>query len=586
MFCCLHLDLWKHFSRIRCAADNKNVDGFIVCNQCKKVFKYTSTGGTTNILSHIEKHQQPNQTNQIDQFFAPVKNFQLSIADKEVLVDASVNFVCKDLRPYLALEGEGMLDFAQCIWNMGAKLGMKSRDEIRSALPSAVTVSRNVKKNAEKKKNEMRTILSKMITCCLFMGVTCDIWMDDYRRISYMALTIHFYTNVMNLCDQVISIVPLDITKRKSASYIKDVIKQSLQSNNIPFDNEKLVFVTDRGANIKKALENFYRLNCFPHFINNTVQEACKIDIIAKAIKQCAELVRYFKISGLNNELKVSLKSVVKTRFNYVLATIESILINWNQITEILNRENELNRIDGLNTELLKHVSNFLSPFKQWSDHSEKSKSPSLSYVWIAIDALIKHCAVKDDDDHLVTLMKVKALGYIEKRFVLHKFHRISTFLNPNFKCLKFASTALYEKTLSDTREMVAMIPEQANPSVTRRDSRSSASTIESELSNYCDNIADDNDEIGAYIRFNHFTDLKLDPGRWWFNHVIDFPKLSKLAIAIHGIPASSTPSERAFSTSGAIITDRRVYLSPASIEDIIILRSDAEKFMKNNIWG
>lgn len=456
--------------------------------------------------------------------------------------------------------------------------------DIRSILPSAVTVSRYVKKNAELKKNILRSILTRMLTCCLFMGVTCDIWMDDYRRISYLALTVHFYTDSMKLCDQVISIAPMDVTIHKNAAYVKDCIKKALESNGLPFDHNKLVFVTDRGSNIKKALDNFTRLNCFPHFVNNTVQQTCKVDVISKIIDRCAKLVKYFKISGLNNELRVSLKSIIKTRFNYVLATIDSILANWDQINEILERENEMNRIESIDIELLKKISKFLNPFKHWSDLCEKSKSPSLSYVWIAIDSIIKHCAVTDDDDHLISVMKVKALSYIEKRFVLHKFHRISTFLNPNFKCLKFATPSLYDKTLEDTREMLTTIPD--GPIVNRRHSLSSTSTIESELSNYCDSTTDDDDEINAYIRHNHFVDLKLDPGTWWYDRRNDFPKLSKVATAIHSIPASSTPSERAFSTCGGIITERRVGLKPSSIEDtIVILRSDAEKFSNNNIF-
>lgn len=574
--------MWQHFSNIVCAATNVQVKGFIACNDCRKVFKNSSSGGTSNALAHMKKHKQPKQT--IDKYIAPVKSAVLTLSERDGLAEASINFVCKDLRPYAALEGEGFLDFAHTIWNLGAKHGAATRDHISSILPSAVTLSRNVKKMAITKKEKMRSILSQVLNCCLFIGITCDIWMDDYRKISYMALTAHFYTESIKLCDQVISIVPMDVTIHKDSTYVKDCIKKALESNCIPFDHHKLVFITDRGSNIKKALQNFTRLNCFPHFVNNMVQQACKIDTISKMINQCAKLVKYFKISGLNNEFEISLKSVIKTRFNYVHATIESILFNWVQIQQILERENELSRIDGMDIDLLKRISSFLLPFKHWSDHCEKSKSPSLSYVWIAIDSIIKHCAVGDDEEHLISIMKVKVLSYIEKRFVLDKLHWISTFLNPNFKCLKFASPLLYDKTLNETRELLTTVPSEVVPNVSRRISLSSTSTIESELSNYCD-FSEDEDEISAYVRHTHFVDLKIDLGVWWFERRNDFPRLSKIALAIHALPASSTPSERAFSTSGAIITERRVGLSPSSIEDIIILRSDSQKFEKHNIW-
>lgn len=392
-------------------------------------------------------------------------------------------------------------------------------------------------------------------------------WQDDFRRLSYLVLTAHFYNDSMKLCDQIISLAPLDVAQKKDAPFVRECIKRALEAKGVPFNSDKLIFTTDRGSNIKKALQDFTRLNCFPHFMNNTVGEACKIDTIQATVKRCRELVRYIKISGINNEFHISIKSAVKTRFNSVLTMIDSIVLNWTKLNDILIRENEQSRIQNIDIGILKQIIDFLKPFKHWSDYSEQSKRPSLCNVWIAIDSIIKHCAVKDDDEHLITLMKVKALCYIEKRFVLHKLHRISTFLNPNFKCLRFASSSMYEKTLADTREMLANIPDAPVTEANRRESLSSASTIESEISSYCNNPTEE-DEIDSYIRLNHFTNLSLDPGVWWHDHRADFPKLSKLAIAIHAIPSSSTPSERAFSTSGAIITDRRVNLDPNSLED------------------
>lgn len=142
---CFLLELWQHFSKIYCVTSEVQIQGFIVCNDCKRVLKYTSS----NVLLHIKKHVKPKQT--IDDFFGSERGAQLTLGDKELLLEASVNFVCKDLRPYASLEGEGMLDIAHAIWNLGAKYGAMSKDQIRSILPSAVTVSRHVKKKSRNK---------------------------------------------------------------------------------------------------------------------------------------------------------------------------------------------------------------------------------------------------------------------------------------------------------------------------------------------------------------------------------------------------------------------------------------------------
>lgn len=428
--------------------------------------------------------------------------------------------------------------------------------------------------------------LSEALAKNIFIAATCDIWQDDYRRIPYLGVTIHYFNDQMQLCDQLIAIQPLDPTREKNAAYVKEVVCKALEEKGISFDPAKIIFVTDRGGNIKKALEDFIRLNCFPHFINNIVRESCKIDTIKNVLERCNCLVRYIKISGLNEEFKPTIKSAVITRFNSVLTMIESILLNWDRLNEILCQENEIGRISEISEAVLNQINSFLKPFKHWSDHTEKSKKPSLYMVWIGIDALIRHCSVQERDEHLVTLMKVKALYYIEEKFVLHKFHRISTFLNPNFKSLKFASSSLYERTVTDTRNMMQSIPDSNEASnLRRRSSFSSNSTVNSEISNYCNDVEIE-DEIDKYVRWNHTTDLCIDLGPWWHQKMNEFPKLSKLAIAIHAIPASSTPSERVFSESGLIITERRVNLDPSAVEDILILRSESEKFKEKSIWN
>lgn len=206
---------------------------------------------------------------------------------------------------------------------------------------------------------------------------------------------------------------------------------------------------------MKKGLTGFQRLNCFPHFINNVVKQACKIDYIKSILSACSDLVRFMKISGHNNELEKSLKSSVSTRFNSNLIMVDSILENWGGLNVILAREHETSRLDDIDISILNELKSFLMLFKHWSDYAERSKSPSLYSVWIAIDSIIKHCSIQDDDQHLTSLMKSKALCYIEKSFELNTLHRVATFLHPNFKNLRFATANLSQQTIAESRELL-----------------------------------------------------------------------------------------------------------------------------------
>lgn len=559
------------------------IKDYIACKSCADVKKYDSKYGSSNALKHAKKHEKTETV--ITNFFVRKDAFTMNMTEKDKITQAAVKLVCKDLNSFATVEGEGMIDFAHTIWNMGAIHGAVGRDDIANALPSAVTVSRNVRKIALQKKEEMTARLQEIFTSNLFLAITTDIWQDDHNRLSYLSVTVHYYSSSGELCDQLITMKPLECGKKKDAPYIKRIIKEALEERGIPFDEKKLIFVTDRGSNIKKALDRFIRLNCFPHFINNTVRESCKIDTIKNVLDACSSLVKYFKISGLNNELETSLKSAVKTRFNSSLTMIESILKNKEMLSVILDRENELHRLQNIDFSIMEELNEFLKPFKHWSEFTERSLKPSLCHVWIAIDSIIQHCSIKPNESHLTTLMKIKAISYIESKFDLHKFHRIATFLNPNYKCLRFASEILYDMTVSDVREMLSEITTPVAVTQNRRLSSSTDSTVESAMSNYCTQFVE-MDEVDKYIRLTHLPDLGVDLPAWWSVREKDFPKLSKLAISIHAIPASSASSERAFSLSGAVITEKRTQLKPDAVENILLIHSDSLKFGKRNIWN
>ncbi|EGZ11164.1 hypothetical protein PHYSODRAFT_419461, partial [Phytophthora sojae] len=62
------------------------------------------------------------------------------------------------------------------------------------------------------------------------------------------------------------------------------------------------------------------------------------------------------------------------------------------------------------------------------------------------------------------------------------------------------------------------------------------------------------------------------NPSKWWGFHKKKYPNLSKLARKWLGIVATSAPSERAFSTSGSILTVKRGSLAPDFVRDIVFI--------------
>ena len=61
-------------------------------------------------------------------------------------------------------------------------------------------------------------------------------------------------------------------------------------------------------------------------------------------------------------------------------------------------------------------------------------------------------------------------------------------------------------------------------------------------------------------------------PHIWWKDNTARFPLLSKLAKTFLNIPATSTPSERVFSTAGQTVTQLRSCLKPSKVDALIFV--------------
>ena len=78
------------------------------------------------------------------------------------------------------------------------------------------------------------------------------------------------------------------------------------------------------------------------------------------------------------------------------------------------------------------------------------------------------------------------------------------------------------------------------------------------------------NREIEKYLCIDSCSDQK--PLAWWKSYETQFPILAKLARKYLCIPATSVPSERAFSTAGLVVNSKRACLLPENVNMLVFL--------------
>lgn len=571
---------WSTFDRIFDAQTGAPIVGYVLCRMCNKISKYDPTKGISNLNTHSEACKTQKQTLTA---FIPRENTIKNNHKKELCMQ-TVAASAKDLRTFNLTEGSGVFGLLHTVWNLGAKVGAVSEEELRRALPCKQTVGRNVNRLAGVSRNIMKAEIKNQIDSGFGLSFTADIWQDKFKRMSYFCITVHFFDEKqMKLDDLILAHSAMEPARRKDNIYLKQIIQEKLTEYDLLPHIDKIVFVSDRGGNIRVALKDYTRLNCFPHFCHNITKYACTVESVNQLITQCAALVKYFKFNGLNNILDGSLKSAISTRFNYVYMMLISIDKQWDQIEEILRQRHEIRRIANINRECIKELTEFLCAFNIASKVTESTYKETLAYVWVGITQICSVCRIQADDPIHVKAIKARALEYIESKFVLHQYHRIATFLHPNYKSLDFCSTDQRQRTVRDTKSLlIQLFPPTtsvsnrlSSSSSSSRSSNSSTDSNSSFLSNYFNRGENDYDEIDTYINLQFVPNEKTNIFDWWIQRKAMFPNLFKLALKMHSIPASSMQSERTFSRGGMTITDRRTNLDPQTVEDLLMLNKN-----------
>jgi len=58
----------------------------------------------------------------------------------------------------------------------------------------------------------------------------------------------------------------------------------------------------------------------------------------------------------------------------------------------------------------------------------------------------------------------------------------------------------------------------------------------------------------------------------YWRRKAVIWPKLTTVTMSVLSVPATSTPSERAFSLAGRTLEERRTQLSETSVDSLLFL--------------
>lgn len=243
-------------------------------------------------------------------------------------------------------------------------------------------------------------------------------------------------------------------------------------------------------------------------------------------------------------------------------------------------------------------------------------KYATSSAVYPMIFGLMKnHLAKNELESALVRELKTKICDGIRKRMLCDtdstEFYNsvcmVSSVFDPRYKRLKFLPEMQKNVVYSNVKKLLSILDAKSAPgpsdSAQNSDTAFSSMNIKSEpdtnipkfkvsklekhnnaLQFLMGDIIEIDDDTLEYCEFDQYMSepvksVSLNPFMWWKDNQSRFPKLSSLAKRYISIPATSVPSERAFSAAGLTITKQRSSLDPSVADAIIFLN----KYNKRN---
>lgn len=514
---------WTKFHQIFDETNGSSVlvKNWVKCIKCESFVKYNGET-TSKLLAHICSDQR----NQITNFIHSnePKDIAFSADDIKSIRDASSKFIVKDVRPYYAIEGEGLICLLMAVLALAKKYPRLDEKNLIRILPSRNTLKDHINAQSETMRGKMKAIFAQALEFPSFLAATADLWKDSYRSNTYLSFVSHICT------------LGSDAIVRNSFVFHLGNIDEMVKTNQVLYNekvavfesfdisestaNERVKWVTDRGENVRIAYskEDSVRFNCLAHVINNIVEDMCKkTDEAKKIIANASSLVTYMKRSGLNARLKKTLMSHVETRWNTVYYTINSIIVNYVDTLKLLNeREVETRdysyarKITCLDENDLKSMRDFLELFTTITTDIEGEKKPTLHKVWPYYLKIIKYLEPAEHDSNLIIKMKRSGRKYIETnghKFQLHIDQKLACFLHPMFKALSFAPlTEVIEVHQYAESKIKHELESQSSPISANQSSSSKQSTcsiLDEFVADSSHTATSDSLELRNYMAFN-----------------------------------------------------------------------------------
>ena len=564
----------------------------------------TYSGNTSNMRFHIQQYHpsvlprlsssssskadQSSKQLSISEAFEGYTPLPKTSARWKRLTESVCYFLAKDMNPIDTVNDPG---FRKMIREF----------EPRYAIPDRKTFRNNyIPVMYEREKKHIGTL----VTNASSFSITTDLWSSRTMQ-SYIGLTIHFTDMDFNLHSYLLD------TKEFSDSHTGENMAEELATILKDWNllqTNLVCATTDNGSNILKAVDilGWQHMPCFSHTLQLAVEAAMKLPAVTRAIARCKRLVAHFHHSVNSTKVfhekqasldhpKLCLVQDVSTRWSSSYYMMQRILTQQQPLCATLLevKRGDLMPSDGEFTVMESYVK-VMKPLVEITEIMGAQKWVTISAVRPLLHKLLKVSFEPSVRDSAVERSMKQAM----KQNLTYRYQGTTTeflnkacFLDPRFRSLPFLSSdekeVVYDKIFDEMIEIISSCSSsEESQDATEHSGHEEPPPKKSRLLDLLGDVIQHSDTSKSdpkalakqeLDRFKSEEPVSEDPLKWWNGNKSRFPGLAVLAGKYFSPPATSVPSERAFSLCGHIVNRKRSCLLPENVRMLSFLAENLD---------
>ncbi|KAM4625223.1 E3 SUMO-protein ligase ZBED1-like [Polymixia lowei] len=418
-------------------------------------------------------------------------------------------------------------------------------------------------------------------------AITADGW-TSFSQDHYLTVTLHYVRNGQAQ-EQVLKTKA--VYRAQTGTAVAEEIDDILEDYGV---REKVVAATvDNAANMDVAVKKLQvvKFPCFAHTLNLGAQKLYNCTAISNWVAR-------IRCDCLDEEVphelpKHMLLLDVKTRWNSLYLMMERFCeqfpaIQAAAIDPRLRKPMEKDRLAKIGNEDLRKAEEFVLLMRKHYTSTlavSSDKGPTCGEILPILQKLQQHYTVQEDDSSFTRSIKESIWNDLSKRYqeaYIQRFLEEATIVDPRFKS-KVDKDEVWDR-IRGKAAMAANTEAAADEPPPVKQKKTALEELFEEEDNELQSFQQRQPLLSLAQRVDPEIQLyrslppipcKDNATLWWWSKRETLPLLSGLAESFLCVQASSTPSERVFSTAGDTISPERSRILPEKADILIFLQKN-----------